>query len=612
MNATENNSRQASCAKRIWRLRLFSFLLSGTLLSAVLCFFFPVTIEAQTTAFTYQGRLTDNGNQANGTYEMQFRLFDTQAAGTGTQLGSTITNASVPATNGIFAVNLDFGAAVFSGATLYLEVSLRPAGSNGGYTSLAPRQRLTSAPYAVKALNATNATNAATSTNFSGSLAGEVSGTQNATVINSVGGQTAASIASGTQLANSATNLNTPSALVRRDAATGGFSAAVATIDNFRLTLSRPPGSSEILRIDAPSDNLTTPNGPILRLRSDPLGATTNGLLTTRFAFDRSGSFVAHSKTGWGIIPTTGEGERLMWHGFKTAFRAGSASIAGEFDEANIGFYSWAGGDRTIARGEASFSFGSLANAEGKYAVAMGFTTRAIGEGSIALGYKTSAVGTSTVALGGNARTGCQTGDESCATAFARNGSFVFGDNSTTNYFDSTVNNEFAVRATGGFRFRTSADLLNGCNLAPGGGSFSCTSSRARKENFETLDGADVLRRLRKIPVMRWSYIEEEKGIRHIGAFAEDFYSEFKLGTDDKSIGVLDVAGVNMAAVKALDERTESLQKENTELRRQIEEQKTQIQEQLRRDKEQQQQIDALIKLVCSQNTKADVCKQEK
>ena len=40
---------------------------------------------AQTTAFTYQGKLTDAGNPANGNYDLQFKLFDTPTVGTGAQ-----------------------------------------------------------------------------------------------------------------------------------------------------------------------------------------------------------------------------------------------------------------------------------------------------------------------------------------------------------------------------------------------------------------------------------------------------------------------------------------------------------------------------------------------
>ena len=38
-------------------------------------------VRAQTTAFTYQGKLTDAGNPANGNYDLQFQLFDSLMGG---------------------------------------------------------------------------------------------------------------------------------------------------------------------------------------------------------------------------------------------------------------------------------------------------------------------------------------------------------------------------------------------------------------------------------------------------------------------------------------------------------------------------------------------------
>ncbi len=73
-----------------------------------------------------------------------------------------------------------------------------------------------------------NATTSTTSTNFTGSLSGDVTGTQSATVVSLVGGQTASNVAAGTALANAATNLNTPNTIVRRDAS-GNFSAGTIT-----------------------------------------------------------------------------------------------------------------------------------------------------------------------------------------------------------------------------------------------------------------------------------------------------------------------------------------------------------------------------------------------
>ena len=109
---------------------------------------------AQTTAFTYQGRLTDGGTAANGNYDLQFALFDSVSGGT--QIGATqpIPNVSVSA--GIFTVQLDFGASAFPGANRFLEISTRLAGT-ASFTTLSPRQPITSTPYAIRSLNASSA-----------------------------------------------------------------------------------------------------------------------------------------------------------------------------------------------------------------------------------------------------------------------------------------------------------------------------------------------------------------------------------------------------------------------------------------------------------------------
>src|SRR6266567_1835003 len=128
------------------------------------------TARAQTSSFTYQGRLTDGGAAANGNYDLQFALFDSLSGGA--QVGSTQTLNTVPVSNGVFTVSLDFGANAFPGANRFLEISARPTG--GSFTLLTPRQQITSTPYAVRSLNAasadtatnaTNATNATTATN---------------------------------------------------------------------------------------------------------------------------------------------------------------------------------------------------------------------------------------------------------------------------------------------------------------------------------------------------------------------------------------------------------------------------------------------------------------
>jgi hypothetical protein len=89
------------------------------LLSLVIICLGLVTAQAQQTAFTYQGKLTDGASAANGNYDLQFALFDSPTDGT--QISTTQTLASVSVSAGIFTVSLDFGANAFNGASRYLE-----------------------------------------------------------------------------------------------------------------------------------------------------------------------------------------------------------------------------------------------------------------------------------------------------------------------------------------------------------------------------------------------------------------------------------------------------------------------------------------------------------
>jgi hypothetical protein len=71
---------------------------------------------AQGTAFTYQGRLFDNTNPANGNYALKFKLYD------GSNSLVTLV-APVAVSNGLFTVTLDFGAGQFTGPARRLEVA---------------------------------------------------------------------------------------------------------------------------------------------------------------------------------------------------------------------------------------------------------------------------------------------------------------------------------------------------------------------------------------------------------------------------------------------------------------------------------------------------------
>ena len=106
----------------------------------------------QGTAFTYQGQLVDASAPANGSYDLTFTLFT--KSNSGTQFSGTLTNTNMEVSNGLFLVVLDFGNA-FDGTPRWLEIAVRPGGSNDmPFTTLAPRQPITAAPYALYAKTA--------------------------------------------------------------------------------------------------------------------------------------------------------------------------------------------------------------------------------------------------------------------------------------------------------------------------------------------------------------------------------------------------------------------------------------------------------------------------
>lgn len=173
------------------------------LLTVIFLIAATITAFGQTTEFTYQGQLQNSSTPATGVFDFEFGLFDTALGGA--QIGSTNTRSGVSVAAGIFSVNLDFGQS-FPGGNRFLEIRVRQGG--GSFTTLSPRQPISSAPYSVKSLNAdtaqaaanatnavnaTNATNATTSVSFTGPLAGDVTGTQPATTVARLQGRNVAS-----------------------------------------------------------------------------------------------------------------------------------------------------------------------------------------------------------------------------------------------------------------------------------------------------------------------------------------------------------------------------------------------------------------------------------
>lgn len=307
----------------------------------------------------------------------------------------------------------------------------------------------------------------------------------------------------------------------------------------------------------------------LLRLRSgSPAG--------DRVRIDSAGGFVAMGTLGIGIIPASGCGYRMMWYPFRGAFRAGTTDDGGActyWDDANIGFYSWAGGNLTRATAFASFAFGDQVTVTGVDAVgfggsntvsgtvgfsagasntcsgfacvALGYTVTATGQGSVAIGYRSTANANYSVALGHR------------ASANGRTGAFVISDASTTDSTLASANNQFNSRFAGGYRLYSNSSKTIGVSLAASGNSWASISDRNRKENLVWLDGEDVLRRLRNVPVAAWNFIDSESDARNVGPMAQDWHAAFRLNSDSLTINQADFDGVNLAAIQGLDTRTE-------------------------------------------------------
>jgi trimeric autotransporter adhesin len=156
---------------------------------------------AQGTSFTYQGRLNDGANPANGNYDMRFYLRD--ALSGGSPVGSTNTLAPVAVSNGLFTVVLDYGSGIFTGPARWLEIAVRTNGSVSAHTVLSPREALTAVPYAITAGNLTGTLPA---TQLSGTLpSAQLSGTYSGVVAFSNAGDSFSGNGAGLTGVNAAT-----------------------------------------------------------------------------------------------------------------------------------------------------------------------------------------------------------------------------------------------------------------------------------------------------------------------------------------------------------------------------------------------------------------------
>ena len=317
-------------------------------------------------------------------------------------------------------------------------------------------------------------------------------------------------------------------------------------------------------------------------LHVDAGTSTTKGLLVT-------GTYNAS-----GTVPDLGAGSRLMFYPAKAAFRSGYVTGT-QWDNINVGLYSVAMGNNTIASGFYSTAIGNVTTANGNSSTAMGINTVASGIFSTAMGRNTIASGANSTAMGSftTASGNNSTAMGNNVSTNLKNGAFIIGDAFGTGS-SSSADNEMTMGFLGGFRLYTNSGATSGVLLPANGNAWLSVSDINRKENFEPLDGEEVLQKISKIEFTSWNYKQQDPKIyRHYGIMAQDFYKAFghdQFGTvgNDTTVNPIDMIGIDMTAIQALEKRTVELKNENERL-------KTSVAELQKKFTEQQKLIEQIL-----------------
>jgi hypothetical protein len=433
--------------------KLHRSLLLPALLALCALHFSLCTSKAQGTAFTYQGQLHNNGSPANGFFDFEFSLF-TNAAGTGTQVGSTLTSPGVGVTNGLFTTTLNFGD-VFTGNATWLAISVRTNGVPP-YTAMTPLQELTPAPYAIFANTASNLAGTLPASQLSGAVGngqladssitispgtgltgggtvalGGTTTLNNAGVLSITGNAdiTASTEAGAVTLGDTATSAATPNLIVKRDA-TGSFSASNLTL-NGALTMPSTATAPDAIY-----------SGSSLLLYDDNYGNFFGGQAGNETTGGLGGGF--NTATGAGALAKNTSGEENTAYGYDALY----ANTTGTVNAANGAYalYSNTTGDDNTANGP----FALYANTNGNFNTATG--AEALNDntsgwlntatGDTALRFNT--IGSFNTANGSGALVNNTSGSNNTATGY-----FALGANTTGQINTAIGNYALAQNITG-------------------------------------------------------------------------------------------------------------------------------------------------------------------
>ena len=323
---------------------------------------FSLSALAQGTAFTYQGRLENGANPATGIYDLRFTIYD--SGGGATVVTGPLTNSATGVSNGLFTVTLDFGAGVFTGPARWLEIGVRTNGG-GAFTTLAPRQPLTPAPYAMLA--------ALASAVASGSIGNAALQTGAVDSNKIADGTIALADLSPTVVSNTFWRLN-------GNAGTTPGTQFVGTSDNQALELRANNARAWRAEPNAASPNLI--GGSSANLASNGVaGAVVAGGGSAGFPNRVGGSY---STVSGGYNNLAYYGSATVAGGDNNVAAQDRATVGGGYNNRASGLLSTvAGGDsNTASNSYSAVPGGSLNVAGGSYSFAAGYRAKATNLGS--------------------------------------------------------------------------------------------------------------------------------------------------------------------------------------------------------------------------------------
>ncbi|HWM93499.1 MAG TPA: tail fiber domain-containing protein [Thermoanaerobaculia bacterium] len=126
------------------------------------------------------------------------------------------------------------------------------------------------------------------------------------------------------------------------------------------------------------------------------------------------------------------------------------------------------------------------------------------------------------------------------------------------NYVDTSLGVTWGANMiSGNFKFikagagLTAFDLQGNGNLTIGG-TLTQNSDRNTKHEIVPVEPEEVLAKVVTLPISTWNRKGDDPQVRHMGPMAQDFAATFGLGTDERTIATLDMAGVSLASIQAL------------------------------------------------------------